>query len=78
MRQLQEYLKSLVVGDTVTRNMCGVKMPLKISEITDELIICGPWSFSKKTGAEIDEELGWNETRSGGSISLPTELAQLN
>ncbi len=54
------------IGDTVTRTLAGIKMPLKITAFTDTLIICGGdekehtgWWFDKATGAEIDEELGW-------------------
>ena len=45
-------------GDTAVREMCG-EMPLKVTEVTDKLIICGPWQFDRATGAEVDEELGW-------------------
>jgi hypothetical protein len=45
------------VGDEVTRMLGGtVPMKLKVTAITDERIICGPWEFDKKTGAEIDED----------------------
>lgn len=48
------------VGDTVTRMLAGsVAMPLKITEISDTVITCGPWRFCAKTGAEIDDDLGW-------------------
>jgi hypothetical protein len=48
------------VGDTVIRWLAGVApMPLKITERTDDLIVCGPWTFDRKTGAEIDPDLGW-------------------
>lgn len=48
------------VGDTVTRMLAGsLPMELKITELTDDLIICGAWTFDRKTGAEIDEDLDW-------------------
>jgi len=47
------------VGDKVTRFLGGIPMDLKVTEITDDTIVCGPWTFDKKTGAEIDEEIGW-------------------
>lgn len=48
------------VGDTVTRMLAGsLPMELKITELTDTLIVCGPWTFDRKTGAEIDEDLDW-------------------
>ena len=34
-------------------------MPLHITELTDELIICGSWKFSRANGAEIDEDIEW-------------------
>ena len=54
----------LKVGDTVTRWLAGtIPMELRVTEITDTEILCGPrdvgWMFDKATGAEIDEELGW-------------------
>ncbi len=49
-----------VVGKIVTRWLAGdIPMDLKITEVTDDLIICGDWTFHRITGAEIDEYLGW-------------------
>jgi len=46
------------VGDTVTRMLGGVvPMRLKITEITQNHIICGAWVFNKHTGNEVDEDL---------------------
>ena len=60
------------IDDTVTRMICGVlPMELKITEMTEGLIICGPWEFSKKTGLEIDEALGWTEYKSGSHLKKP-------
>lgn len=63
------------VGDIVVRNLCGILMPLKVTDLTDKLIICGGrkeehigWWFDRNTGAEIDEELGWNSTRTGSVL----------
>ena len=54
-------------GDRVTRMIGqGVPMDLKVSEVTDTEIICGPWKFCKVTGAEIDDDMGW------GAPPLPT------
>lgn len=50
---------SIQKGDIVTRNLAGILMHLKVSEVTDDLIICGAWTFDRKTGAEVDEDLGW-------------------
>lgn len=52
--------KKIRVGSIVTRNMHGIINKLKVTEITDDLIICGGpggWSFDKKTGWEVDEEM---------------------
>ena len=47
------------VGDTVVRMLAGiVRMELKVTEVTDEKIICGWWEFDKATGVEIDEDIG--------------------
>lgn len=45
--------------EVVTRILAGIPMRLKVTQVTDEKIICGPWEFDKITGAEIDEHLGW-------------------
>jgi hypothetical protein len=47
------------VGLIAIRNMCGIKMKLRITEVTESKFFCGGWVFDRKTGAEIDEELGW-------------------
>jgi hypothetical protein len=50
------------VGDTVTRMLAGqYPMILKVTQITDDLIVCGEhgWTFDRKTGAEVDDEIGW-------------------
>jgi hypothetical protein len=62
---------TLKVGDVVTRMLAGViPMELKVTELKDDLIICGAWKFSKNNGAEIDEDLGWDEKHSGGYIKF--------
>ena len=54
------------VGDEVTRIMGGmIMMHLKVSEVTEKRIVCGPWEFSRENGMEIDEDLGWDENESG-------------
>ena len=46
------------IGDIVTRMlMGGIPMKIKITDITDLRIICGPWEFDKITGIEIDDEI---------------------
>lgn len=57
------------VGDQVTRMLCGiVPMPLLVTAIDDHFIFCGEWKFDKKTGAEIDEILGWNNEGTGSFL----------
>lgn len=60
---------SIKVGDTVTRILAGeIRMPLKVTAITETRIICGPWEFDKNTGGEIDEDLGWDGIIHTGSV----------
>jgi hypothetical protein len=61
-----QYFESISIGDVVQRNLCGLIMELKVTDLTDDLIICGGtkeshggWWFDRHTGAEVDEELGW-------------------
>ena len=55
---LDMKISEVKTGDVVIRNMCGVEMKLKVSEVTDDLIICGDWHFNRVTGGEVDEEIG--------------------
>lgn len=65
----EKYLHEIEVGDTVERMLGGeVPMKLKVTGVTHNRIYCGPWEFSRKTGAEIDEELGWDEYNTGSTI----------
>lgn len=63
-------------GDKVVRMLAGVvRSELNVSFVTDDLIICGPketgWTFCRKTGVEIDEELGWGpDTHTGSYLVL--------
>lgn len=61
------------VGDIVERvlNAGGKIVPmmkLKITAITEDRVICGDWQFDKRTGAEIDEDLGWGPEATGTYI----------
>ena len=50
--------RNVKVGETVKRMLAGVvPMKLKVSEITETRIICGPWEFDRNTGLEIDEDI---------------------
>lgn len=59
------------VGDTVRRMLAGVvPMDLVVSEIDDQLIHCGDWTFDRDTGAEVDLELGWDgKTKTGSYLT---------
>jgi hypothetical protein len=60
-------------GDEVTRMLSGViPMRLRVTEVTEDHIVCGEWKFDRNTGAEIDEELGWTATLSGSFLVPPT------
>jgi len=61
-------LNDLQVGDAVIRDLSGVDMPLRVTNITPTEIHCGPWIFSRRTGGEIDPDLGWDETHTGSFI----------
>lgn len=61
------------VGDRVIRVLAGsVHMPLTVSAVTDELICCGPWTFDRKTGAEIDDLLEWGVHGTGSILRRET------
>lgn len=76
----KEELATLKVGDFVERSLGGtVPMKMKVIGI-NERIICvnileegdidfGPtdWEFHRETGAEIDEDLGWDGITITGS-----------
>lgn len=54
------------VGDVLIRNLAGIEMPVKVTALTDKLIICGGnetehigYWFDRATGAEVDEDLHW-------------------
>lgn len=50
---MSQKLSEIKVGDIVTRIIAGsVPMVLKVTEV-DDFIHCGPWKFSKETGAEF-------------------------
>ena len=50
--------EQIEVGDIVTRMLCGtIPMKLKVTEVTDDKIVCGWWDFARHTGIEIDDEI---------------------
>ncbi len=52
-------LADVKAGDFVERWFGGgpKQMLLRVSEVTDAKIICGPWEFDRRTGHEIDEKM---------------------
>lgn len=62
-------LTGVRVGDQVIRWLGGeVPMKLVVTEVTAERIKCGPWEFDPRTGAEIEEDLGWGVKGTGSFI----------
>jgi hypothetical protein len=57
-------LSTAQVGDIVTRLLMGrVPMDLYISELTEDIVKCGDWTFNRHTGYEIDEDLSISASR---------------
>lgn len=54
----RQWLADLKVGDSVIR-MLGGKIPssLLVTRLTDHLIVCGPWTFRRDNGAEVDADM---------------------
>jgi hypothetical protein len=67
---MKDFLKGVKVGDTVRRMLAGtIPIDLKVTELTDDLITTGGgWTFCRKTGAEIDEDLGWGPQGTGSIL----------
>ena len=63
-------LFDVTVGETVFRfiGSLGAAMPIQVTALTEDRIICGEWQFNKTTGAEIDEFLGWGPALTGSYI----------
>jgi hypothetical protein len=65
------------VGDLVTRMFGGVPaLELTVTEVADDLIHCGPWTFRKDNGGEVDEDLGWDGVTRTGSVLVPRDPEQ--
>jgi hypothetical protein len=61
------------VGDKLVR-LLGGQLPMRVTvECIDVALIhcAGGWRFSRETGAEIDEDIGWDGFRVTGSYLLP-------
>ena len=64
----KDHLAALKVGDIVNRMLAGVvSSRIKVTAV-DDLIHCGPWTFHKETGCEVDLELGWDGVTQTGSF----------
>lgn len=63
------WLKSIKAGDQVVRLLAGeIPMTLRVTDVTDDIIACGSWTFNRATGGEIDEDLGWDGVSATGSF----------
>ena len=62
-------LKNIIAGDMVRRNMLGVELPLIVSAVTKDKIICGPWEFCRETGDEIDAEMSYSPSFIVGTLN---------
>lgn len=62
--------RHLKVADEVNRNLGGVLMPMIVTEVKEDTVICdtitkdgaiflGPWTFDRDTGWEEDSKLRW-------------------
>lgn len=57
---LKDCAPTVKVGDVVQRKHArGDFMKLRVTEVTDDMVVCGLWDFDRLTGAEIDDQLGW-------------------
>jgi hypothetical protein len=70
---VSKKLAETAVGDFVLRWFVGIPKPmrLKVTQLTADRIICGAWEFDRRTGAEIDEDLGWGPAGVTGSFLEP-------
>ena len=50
-------LTDLAAGDTVLRNMFGIKQAMQITQVEGHLLHCGPWTFDARNGHEVDEDI---------------------
>lgn len=63
---------SLKVGDKVMRYISSERIPMgpmTVTEIDEELIHCGPWTFDRELGFEVDPDLGWGKQPDGKIIT---------
>lgn len=50
-------MQHIKIDDYVERDLFGHMMKLKVTNVTDNKIYCGPWKFDRITGAEIDKDI---------------------
>lgn len=70
-------LHDLQKGDIAVRWMSNIHpQELKVTHIDEDLntIHCGPWTFCRDTGAEIDEDLRWGQQGTGSVLRLKVEI----
>jgi hypothetical protein len=49
---------NLKVGDEVIRWLAGtIPMKMKVTALTNDVITCEWWTFDRKTGVEIDDDI---------------------
>ena len=67
------WLAGLKEGDEVVRMLAGsVPMKMRVTSRDEQSIKCNElWSFHPKTGAEVDEALGWDGLTTTGSFLRP-------
>jgi hypothetical protein len=71
---MSKKLAEIAVGDFGLRWFGGIPKPmrLKVTQLTAARILCGAWEFDRRTGAEIDEYLGWGPGRSCWVACIPS------
>lgn len=53
-------IDNIKIGDFVTRILAGcIEMQLKVTDLTENKVVCGSWEFCRQTGLEMDDELEW-------------------
>lgn len=69
------WLQSLKPGDEVIRLLAGkIPIRLKVTMVLPDIIGCGPYVFSRRNGAELDEVIPFTEEFTGSWI-VPVEPA---
>ena len=73
-------LNDVAVGDAVFRFIGDFNTPiaLQVTAVTEDRIICGEWQFDKRTGAEIDELIGWGPALTGSYVvAVPSSAEEI-